>query len=341
MTTSPDNDLKSRSLTIAIQMDPIEDVNVDADTTFDMALEAFGRGHEIWIYGPETLQLRDGRVRARARRAEALAREQGAHVRLAAPEILDLHGVDVVLIRQDPPFDMAYVTAAQILERLQPDVLVLNDPRSIRDAPEKLFVTDFADLTPPTLITSDMDAMRAFRDEHGDVIVKPLYGNGGAGVFKIAGGDSNFNALLELFAETWREPSIIQKFLPAVEGGDKRIILLDGEAVGAINRVPAPGETRSNMHVGGRAEAVEMSARDQEICDRIGPVLSERGLVFAGIDVIGEWLTEINVTSPTGVQEVRRFGGADISALFWDWVEGRREENAEAAAKGTEGGRDG
>ncbi|WP_428407376.1 glutathione synthase [Hyphococcus sp.] len=312
-------------LKIAIQMDPIEAVNVNADTSFDLALEAFGRGHQIWIYQPQNLQLDSGTVKARARKVEQLKREQGAHVTLAAPEVIDLHSVDVVLVRQDPPFNMAYITAAQILERLLPDVLVLNNPRSIRDAPEKLFVTDFKDLTPPTLITRDVEAMRDFRKTHGDVIVKPLYGNGGAGVFKMSSDDSNFNALMELFSEAYAEPSIIQKYLPAVTKGDKRIILLDGEAVGAINRVPAKGETRSNMHVGGRAEAVEMSERDQEICDRIGPILSERGLVLVGIDVIGDYLTEINVTSPTGVQEVRRFGGADISALFWDWTEGQRD----------------
>ena len=312
-------------LKIAIQMDPIEAVNVNADTSFDIALEAFGRGHAIWVYQPQMLQLDSGVVRARARRIETIARKQGEHVTLAAPELLNLHEVDVVLIRQDPPFNMAYITAAQILERLVPDVLVLNNPRSIRDAPEKLFVTEFQDLTPPTLITSDAAAVREFRKAHGDVIIKPLYGNGGAGVFRMKPDDGNFNALLELFADTYPEPLIAQKFIPAVSKGDKRIILLDGEAVGAINRVPAAGETRSNMHVGGRAEAVEMSERDQEICDRIGPVLAERGLVFVGIDVIGDYLTEINVTSPTGVQEVRRFDGADISALFWDWIEGQRD----------------
>ena len=312
-------------LKIAIQMDPIEAVNVNADTSFDMALEAFGRGHEIWIYQPQMLQLDSGAVKARARKVEMLKRAQGEHVALGAPQVISLHDVDAVLVRQDPPFNMAYITAAQILERLLPDVLVLNNPRAIRDAPEKLFVTDFQDLTPPTLITRDAEAMRAFRAAHGDVIVKPLYGNGGAGVFKLASDDGNFNALMELFAEAYAEPAIIQKYLPDVRKGDKRIILLDGEAVGAINRVPAKGETRSNMHVGGRAEAVDMTERDQEICDRIGPVLSERGLVFAGIDVIGDYLTEINVTSPTGVQEVRRFGGADISALFIDWIEGQRE----------------
>ena len=313
-------------LKIAIQMDPVESVNVNADTTFDLALEAHRRGHEIWIYQPQSLALRDGRVAANARKVKTLIREQGSHAALHAPAALDLHGVDVVLIRQDPPFNMAYITAAQILERLVPDVLVLNDPRAIRDAPEKLFVTEFPDLTPPTLITRDIETIRAFRSEHDDLILKPLYGNGGAGVFRIASGDSNFNALLELFMQAFAEPFIAQKYLPAVRAGDKRIILLDGEAVGAINRVPAANETRSNMHVGGKAEAVDMTERDQEICDRIGPALSERGLVLVGIDVIGDYMTEINVTSPTGVQEVRRFGGADISALFWDWVEGRREE---------------
>ena len=313
-------------LKIAIQMDPIEAVNVNADTTFDLALEAFGRGHEIWIYQPQGLALTQGRVSATARKAKALKREQGSHAVLAAPARLDLHGVDVVLIRQDPPFNMAYITAAQILERLAPDVLVLNNPRSIRDAPEKLFVTGFPNLTPPTLITRDAAAIRSFREEHGDIILKPLYGNGGAGVFRVASGDANFNALLELFAQAFAEPFIAQKYLPDVRKGDKRIILLDGEAVGAINRVPAADETRSNMHVGGRAEETEMTERDQEICDRIGPALSEMGLVLVGIDVIGDYMTEINVTSPTGVQEIRRFGGADISALFWDWVEGRRED---------------
>jgi len=311
------------TLKIAIQMDPIEHVDVNADTTFDMALEASARGHDLWVYSPAALQLNGASIKARARRLEAIKRQQGEHAVLSAPDLIDLHDVDVVLIRQDPPFDMAYITAAQILERLQPDVLVLNDPRAIRDAPEKLFVMEFQDLTPPTLITRDLRAIRDFRKEHGDMILKPLYGNGGAGVFRVKPDDGNFNALLELFEQTFREPMIAQKFLPAVTEGDKRIILLDSEAVGAINRVPAAGETRSNMHVGGRAEAIEMSERDQEICDRIGPALSERGLIFAGIDVIGGYLTEINVTSPTGVQEVRRFGGADISALFWDWIEGR------------------
>lgn len=310
---------------IAIQMDPIGAVNVNADTTFDLALEAHGRGHEIWIYQPDALAMLDGRVSARAAKVERLKREQGAHVALAAPEILDLHAVDVVLVRQDPPFNIAYITTTHLLERLAPDVLVVNDPRSIRDAPEKLFVTEFPDLTPPTLITRDVGRIREFRAANGDIIIKPLYGNGGSGVFRLAADDPNFNALTEMFLGASPEPMIAQKYLPAVRKGDKRIILLDGEAVGALNRVPAAGETRSNLHVGGKAESVAMTARDQEICDRIGPALSERGLILVGIDVIGDYLTEINVTSPTGVQEIRRFGGPDISALFWDWAEGRLE----------------
>ncbi|MEO1015797.1 MAG: glutathione synthase [Pseudomonadota bacterium] len=308
---------------LAIQMDPIEHVDVNGDTTFDLALEAHSRGWEVWVYTPDRLSLENGRVIARARRVEKLERKPGDHVALGEEQRLNLAGMSAILIRQDPPYDMAYVTSVQILERLTPDVLVLNDPRSIRDAPEKLFVTEFPDLTPPTLITRDIAAATAFRAEHGDVVMKPLYGNGGAGVFKVAKDDGNFSAFCEMFTEFYREPMVMQQFLPAVSSGDKRIILVDGEAVGAINRVPPPGETRSNLHVGGTAEAVEMTERDQEICDRIGPVLSERGLILVGIDVIGDYMTEINVTSPTGVQEVRRFGGADISSLFWDWVEGR------------------
>jgi glutathione synthase len=310
---------------IAIQMDPIERVNVNTDTSFDLALEAQARGHEIFVYQPAALAMRDGKVSARARKATALKREQGAHATLGAEEPLDLHGVDVVLVRQDPPYDMAYITACHFLEHLTPGVLVVNNPRSIRDAPEKLFVTEFPDLAPPTLITRDVASIRDFRAEHGDVILKPLYGNGGAGVFRLSSDDANFNALLELFLQAFAEPLIAQKYLPAVRKGDKRIILLDGEAVGALNRVPAKGETRSNLHVGGKAEAALMTARDQEICDRIGPALSERGLILVGIDVIGDYLTEINVTSPTGLQEIRRFGGPDISALFWEWAEGRLE----------------
>jgi len=311
-------------LTIAIQMDPIEAVNVHADTTFDLALEAFSRGHEIWVYGPERLAMRDNRVSAAARRVEGLKREQGRHAALAAEAPLDLHGVDVVLIRQDPPFDMAYITTTHLLDRLTPEVLVLNDPTSVREAPEKLLVTTFTDLTPATLVTSDPAALKAFRAEFGDMILKPLYGNGGAGVFKLGKDDPNFSSLIELFEATSREPLIAQQYLPDVTKGDKRVLLIDGEPVGAINRVPAKGEARSNMHVGGRAEASDLTDRDREICAAIGLTLKEMGLVLVGIDVIGGMLTEINVTSPTGVQELRRFSGVDASKLFWDWVEARR-----------------
>ncbi|NHK28188.1 glutathione synthase [Parvularcula flava] len=317
------------TLKIAIQMDPMEDVQVHGDTTFDMALEAHKRGHEIWVYHPHNLRLDKNRVFARVRKVAGLKREQGEHVEWAKTggddlELVDLHGVDVVLVRQDPPYNMRYITACHMLEYLLPDVMVLNDPREIRNAPEKLFPLDFPKLIPPTLITSDETALRAFRDKHQDIILKPLYGNGGAGVFSVTKGDQNFSSLLEMFRNFYDEPVIAQKYLPEVRKGDKRIILLDGEPVGAINRVPADHEARSNMHVGGKATPVEMTERDKEICAAIGPALKERRLVLVGIDVIGDYMTEINVTSPTGVQEVRRFGGADISALFWDWVEERR-----------------
>jgi glutathione synthase len=230
----------------------------------------------------------------------------------------------VVQLRQDPPFDLGYITSTHLLERIHPNTLVVNDPAEVRNAPEKLFVTQFTELTPPTLITRDRQEVLAFRKEYGDIILKPLYGNGGAGVFRIAGGDENLAALLEIFEDVYREPFIVQRYLAAVRAGDKRIILVDGEPVGAINRIPAAGEARSNMHVGGRPEPIEMSERDREICAAIGPTLKERGLIFVGIDVIGEWLTEINITSPTGIREVARFGGADIAALIWDAIEARR-----------------
>ena len=237
---------------------------------------------------------------------------------------MDLSTFDVVLLRQDPPFDMGYITTTHILDRIHPKTLVVNDPTHVRNAPEKLFVTEFTGLTPPTLISRDRKEILAFREAHGDIIVKPLYGNGGAGVFRIAGGDENLAALLEIFEDVYREPFVIQRYLPEVRKGDKRIILVEGEPVGIINRVPAAGEARSNMHVGGRPEPVEMTARDREICAAIGPTLRERGLIFVGIDVIGEYLTEINVTSPTGIREVKRFGGADIAALVWDAIEARK-----------------
>ncbi len=312
-------------LKIAFQMDPITGVNVNADSTFDIALECFTRGHELWVYEPRELTFEDGRVRAKAQKVEDLRRVQGDHVRLADPAVLDLHGVDVVFLRQDPPFDMSYITSTHILEHLQPGVLVVNDPRHVRDAPEKLFVTLFEGLMPPTLITSDEKEIRAFFERHNrDIVVKPLFGNGGAGVFRIRETAENLASLVEMFQQVSRDPLMAQAFVPDVRNGDKRVILIDGEPIGAINRVPAEGEVRANMHVGGKAVESALSERDLEICAIIGPELKRRGLVFVGIDVIGRYLTEINVTSPTGLQELRRFSGVNGSALIVDWVEARR-----------------
>lgn len=302
-------------------MDPIERIDIRGDSTFALALEAQARGFEIWVYGPRELSLLGTQVSARARRVIALRDKVGHHVELEPPARADLKTFDVVLMRQDPPFDMSYISATHILEHLAPETLVVNDPAAVRNAPEKLLVTHFPDLSPPTLITADRDEIRAFRDTHKDIILKPLYGNGGAGVFRSQPGDQNLTALLELFEQMFREPIIVQAYLPEVRKGDKRIILVDGAAVGAINRVPAEHESRSNMHVGGRAEPTELTAREKEICAAIGPILKEQGLVFVGIDVIGDYLTEINVTSPTGIREVKRFGGADIAALIWDAIE--------------------
>jgi glutathione synthase len=309
-------------LTAAIQMDHIAKLNIRGDSTFALMLEGERRGHELFHYTPDRLAMRGGNVEARVEKV-SVRDVEGDHFTLGAAERTDLARFDVVLLRQDPPFDMGYITTTHILERLQPKVLVVNDPASVRNAPEKLFVTEFPELTPPTLITKDIEEIRKFRKEFGDIIIKPLYGNGGAGVFRLAGGDENFGALLELFATAFREPYVVQRYLADVRKGDKRIILVEGEAVGIINRVPAEGEARSNMHVGGRPEPIEMSPRDRDICAAIGPTLKERGLIFVGIDVIGDWLTEINVTSPTGIREVKRFGGADIAALVWDAIEAR------------------
>jgi len=311
------------SLAVAIQMDPVETISIDADSTFALALEAQKRGHALWHYHPRELSLRDGRVRARARPV-TFRRERGNHFTFGAEEVLDLAVVDVVLMRQDPPFDMAYISATHILEHVHPKTLVVNDPVSVRNAPEKLFVTHFEGVMPPTLITSDRREILAFREEHKDIIVKPLYGNGGAGVFHIVPGDENLASLLELFTQFYREPVIVQRYVPEVRLGDKRIVLVEGKPVGAINRVPAAGEARSNMHVGGKPVQTKLTKREQEICESIGPALRERGLVFVGIDVIGNWLTEINVTSPTGIQEIDRFDGTNIASLVWDAIETRR-----------------
>jgi glutathione synthase len=314
---------QKKPLTVAVQMDPIEHINIEADSTFVMALEAQERGYRLFHYHPSRLSFDEGKVTAAAREL-ILKREKGNHYKLGDWVQLDLASqADVVLMRQDPPFDMAYITATHVLEHIHPRTLVVNDPVSVRNAPEKLLVTHFAELMPPTLITADKERILAFRQRHGDIIVKPLYGNGGAGVFHLRPEDSNLNALLELFSERSREPVIVQRYLPEVRRGDKRIILIDGKAAGAINRVPAEGESRSNMHVGGRAEKSELTRRDKEICEAIGPTLREKGLIFVGIDVIGDYLTEINVTSPTGLQEINRFDGVKLEADIWNAIEAK------------------
>ncbi len=311
------------TLNVAVQMDPIERISIAADSTFRIMEEAQARGHRLFYYTPDRLALDEGRVVARGWPVE-VRRVKGDHFILGPEQEIDLADWDVVWLRQDPPFDMGYITTTHILDRIHPGTLVVNDPFWVRNFPEKLLVLNFADLTPPTTIARDLATLRAFKSRHGDIILKPLYGNGGAGVFRLDPNDRNFNALYELFAGINREPLIAQKFLPDVSAGDKRVILVDGEAVGAINRVPQPGETRSNMHVGGRAQKVALTDRDLEICARIGPLLREKGQIFVGIDVIGNWLTEINVTSPTGIQELERFDGVNVTAKIWEAIERRR-----------------
>jgi glutathione synthase len=312
------------SLAVAIQMDPIETIDIDADSTFVLALEAQRRGHGLYHYLPRGLTYAHGRVVARARPL-SVRRERGNHFSLGAPEAIDLRTLDIVLMRQDPPFNLAYVAATHLLERVHPEPLVVNDPVAVRNAPEKLFVTQFPELMPPTLITYDHEQVKAFRREHGHIIVKPLYGNGGAGVFHITPEDDNLNSLLDLLIQTVNEPLVVQKYLPEIKQGDKRIVLIDGAPAGAVNRIPPAGDARANMHVGGRAEKATLSRRDREICEVLGPVLSEQGLVFVGIDVIGGYLTEINVTSPTGLQEIDRFDEVSLEARIWDVIEARLE----------------
>ena len=310
-------------LKVALQMDPIGPINIDADSTFRIGLEAQARGHSLFYYTPDRLFFREGRVMARGWPVE-LRRVKGDHYTLGEMQEVDLADFDVVWLRQDPPFDMAYITNTHLLELIHPHTLVVNDPGWVRNAPEKLFVLQFPELTPPTCIARDLETIRAFKAAHGDVILKPLYGNGGAGIFRLDHADRNLASLWELFTGFSREPLIVQKFIPAVEKGDKRIILVDGEVAGAINRVPQPGETRSNMHAGGRPEKVGLTERDREICRAIGPRLREMGQIFVGIDVIGDWLTEINLTSPTGIQELERFDGTNTAALIWEAIERRR-----------------
>lgn len=310
-------------LKVALQMDPIGSVNIDADSTFRIALEAQARGHTLFFYTPDRLAFDEGRVTARGWPID-LRREKGNHVTYGPEAEVDLASFDVVWLRQDPPFDMGYITTTHILERIHPGTLVVNDPFWVRNSPEKLLVLNYPHLTPPTMIARDLATIRAFKARHGDVILKPLYGNGGAGVFRLDPNDRNLASLHELFTGMSREPLIVQKFLPDVARGDKRIILVDGEPVGAINRVPQAGETRSNMHAGGRPEKTGLTARDREICAAIGPDLKAKGQLFVGIDVIGDWLTEINVTSPTGLQEMERFDGTNGAARIWEVIEARR-----------------
>src|SRR5215469_9665996 len=309
------------ALQVAIQMDPMEAINIAADSTFVLALEAQARGHALFHYLPRDLALTDGKLTALARPLSV--RRDAPYFQLGAPRSLDLAGVDVVLMRQDPPFDMAYITATHLLAHVSRHVLVVNDPVAVRNAPEKLFATHFVGLMPPTLIASDPQAIAEFRRRHGEIILKPIFGNGGAGVFHLKPDDDNLNALLEMFTRLYREPIIVQRYLPEVRQGDKRIILVEGEPVGAVLRVPPKGEARANLHVGGRAEKTTLTPREREICARIGPALKERGLIFVGIDVIGDYLTEINVTSPTGIQEVGRLNNDNLAAKMWDAIEAK------------------
>jgi glutathione synthase len=311
------------ALNVAVQMDPIERINIRGDSTFALLLEAQARAHALSYYTPDKLALRDGKVSASVRPL-AVRDVAGDHFTLGEARHVELSSFDVILLRQDPPFDLAYITSTHMLERVHPQTLVVNDPAHVRNAPEKVFVTEFPDLMPPTLVTRDLDAIKAFRTEYGDIVMKPLYGKGGEAVFLLSREDLNFGSLYDMFSVTFREPWVIQKFLPAVKEGDKRIILVDGEFAGAVNRVPAPDDLRSNMVRGGVPKATDLTEREREICARLGPALRERGLLFVGIDVIGGYLTEINVTSPTGIRSVKNLGGPDIAALVWDKIGEKR-----------------
>ena len=312
------------SLAVAFQMDPLDDIDIDADSSFVLGLEAQRRGHGRYHYLPSDLTFRDGRLHAYARPME-LRREYGNHFSLGDWVTLDLAALDVVMMRQDPPFDMAYITATHLLEKIHPDTLVVNDPFEVRNAPEKLFVTHFAELMPPTLISSSRQEIMAFREAEGDIVLKPLFGNGGADVFRVSPQDENLNALLEMFTRIYREPIMVQRYMPEIRRGDKRIILIDGEPAGAVNRIPPAGDARANLHVGGRAVKAGLTARDREICAALEPAIKRAGLIFVGIDVIADYLTEVNVTSPTGLQEIDRFDGVSLEARIWDAIERRYE----------------
>ena len=311
-------------LNIAVQMDPIERINIRGDSTFALLLEAKARGHRLSYYTPDKLAQRGDRVFANVQPLD-VRDEIGNHFTLGEARRTELTEFDVILLRQDPPFDMAYITTTHMLERVHPKTLVVNDPAHVRNAPEKIFVMEFSDLMPPTLITRDLSEIKAFREEHGDIVMKPLYGNGGAAVFRLTRDDLNFGSLYDLFATTFREQWMVQTFLPAVKHGDKRIILVDGDYAGAVNRVPAPDDLRSNMVRGGSPKDTELTPREREICARLGPALKERGLLFVGIDVIDGHLTEINVTSPTGIRAIRNVGGPDVAAMVWDAIEAKRK----------------
>ena len=311
-------------LNVAVQMDPIERINIRGDSTFALMLEAKARGHRLSYYTPDKLAQRGNEVFATVQPVD-VRDEVGNHMTLGEAKRTNLQSFDVILLRQDPPFDMAYITTTHMLERVHPKTLVVNDPAHVRNAPEKIFVMEFADLMPPTLITRDLAEIKAFRAEHGDIVMKPLYGHGGGSVFRLTKDDLNFGSLYDLFANTFREQWMVQTFLPAVKQGDKRIILVDGEFAGAVNRVPAEDDLRSNMVRGGAAKATDLTPREREICARLGPSLRERGLLFVGIDVIGGFLTEINVTSPTGIRAIRNIGGPDVAAIAWDAIEAKHK----------------
>ena len=311
------------TLSVAVQMDPIERINIRGDSTFALLLEAQARKHTLSYYTPDRLALEGARLAATVQ-VLTVRDKEGDHFTLGDRKRVELSTFDVVLMRQDPPFDLAYITATHLLERIHPKTLVINDPAQVRNAPEKMFVMEFPELMPPTLITRDLAEIKAFRIQHGDIVMKPLYGKGGEAVFRLAREDLNFGSLYDLFTVTFREPWVVQKFLPAVKDGDKRIILVDGEFAGAVNRVPAPDDLRSNMVRGGTPKETDLTPREREICQRLGPHLRERGLLFTGIDVIDGWLTEINVTSPTGIRAIKSLGGPDVAALIWDRIEAKR-----------------
>ena len=312
------------SLKIAVQMDPIQRINIKGDSTFALLLEAQKRGHALSYYTPDRLALLNGRVFSTVEPL-TVRDEPGNHFGLGEPRRVELTGFDVILLRQDPPFDLNYVTTTHLLERIHPQTLVVNDPAHVRNAPEKIFVTEFPDLMPPTLVTRDLAEIKAFRAEHGDIVMKPLYGHGGGAVFRVTREDLNFGSLYDMFTVTFREAWVIQKYLPAVKDGDKRIILVEGEYAGAVNRIPAADDLRSNMVRGGSPAKTDLTKREREICERLGPALRARGLLLVGIDVIGDFITEINVTSPTGIRAIKNLGGPDIAALVWDKIEAKRK----------------